>query len=104
MGLPCLPLLPPTFFWENVLEKRLYFLRTQATAYATGTSTFVPSHLQVLFYVLGPGCSKDGSLSTRLITIQWIGMRKMNCAIQWIEIYLKDSVIYLLNNWDQVIV
>ena len=29
-------------------------------------------------------------------------MRKMNCAIQWIEIYLMDSVIHLLNNWDQV--
>ena len=31
-------------------------------------------------------------------------MRKMNCVIQWIEIYLMDSVIHLLNYWDQVIV
>ena len=31
-------------------------------------------------------------------------MRKMNCALQWIESYSMDSIIHLLNNWDQVIV
>ena len=25
-------------------------------------------------------------------TIQWVSMRKINCAIQWIEIYPMDSV------------
>ena len=25
-------------------------------------------------------------------TIQWMSMRKINCAIQWIEIYPMDSV------------
>ena len=31
------------------------------------------------------------------ITIQWISIRKTNCAFQWIEFYSVDSVIHLLN-------
>ena len=34
--------------------------------------------------------------------IHRIPVRETNCAIQWIvRIYPVDSVIYLLNNWDQ---
>ena len=33
--------------------------------------------------------------------IQQINIRENNCAIHWIEIYLVDRIIYLLNNWDQ---
>ena len=36
------------------------------------------------------------------VTIQWISIRKTNCAAQWIEIYPMDSVIHLLNNWGLV--
>ena len=41
------------------------------------------------------------ALSTGLITIQCISIRETNCAIHWIGIYLVDSAIHLLNNWDQ---
>ena len=30
-------------------------------------------------------------------------MRETSCIIYWIEIYLVDSVILLLNNWSQMI-
>ena len=37
-------------------------------------------------------------------TIQWVSMRKINCAIQWIEIYPMDSVklIHLFKQLDLV--
>ena len=37
-------------------------------------------------------------------TIQWMSMRKINCAIQWIEIYPMDSVklIHLFKQLDLV--
>ena len=103
MGLPCLPLLPPTLFWENVLEKRLYFLRTQASGpfqlrMPPALQPLCPLTFKFFAMCLAPVVQKMDS------ALQWIGMRKMNCAIQWIEIYLMDSVIHLLNNWDQVIV
>ena len=41
------------------------------------------------------------ALSTGLITIQRISIRKTNCAIQWIVIYAMDSGIHHLNNWGQ---
>ena len=40
---------------------------------------------------------------TREITIQWIIIRETNCANHWIEIYLVDSAIHLLNNWDLIL-
>ena len=36
-------------------------------------------------------------LSTGYITIQWISI--WETTIHWIEIYLVDSAIHLLNNW-----
>lgn len=30
-------------------------------------------------------------------------MRETSCIIYWIEIYLVDTVILLLNNWGQMI-
>ena len=30
-----------------------------------------------------------------------MSVRETNCTIQWIEIYLVDSVIRLLNKWGQ---
>ena len=32
-------------------------------------------------------------------TIQWISIRESNYVMHWIEIYLMDNVIHLLNNW-----
>ena len=32
-----------------------------------------------------------------------MSIRKTNCVIQWIEIYLVDIVIHLLNNWGQIL-
>ena len=97
------PSCPQPLFWENVLEKRLYFLRTQASG---PFQLRMPPALQPLrpltfkFFAMCLGLVVQKMDST----IQWISMRKMNCALPWIEIYLMDSVIHLLNNWDQVIV
>ena len=33
--------------------------------------------------------------------IQRTSIRESNCVIQWIEIHLVDSIIYLLNKWRQ---
>ena len=35
----------------------------------------------------------------RRVTKVCKSVRETNCAIQWIVIYLVDSVVYLLNNW-----
>ena len=32
-------------------------------------------------------------------TIQWISIRESNYVMHWIEIYLVDNIIHLLNNW-----
>ena len=40
-------------------------------------------------------------VSTGLITIQRIIIRKANCTIHWLEIYLVDGGIHLLINWGQ---
>ena len=36
-----------------------------------------------------------------IISIQWISIRETNCTIQWVEIYMVDRAIQLLNNWGQ---
>ena len=41
------------------------------------------------------------ALSTGEITVQQISVRKASWAIHWIKIYPVDSVIRLLNYWDQ---
>ena len=43
------------------------------------------------------------SIGEKKITIQWINTRETSCAIKWKEIYLVDSTIHLLSNfncWD----
>ena len=35
--------------------------------------------------------------------MQWISIRETKCAINWIEIYMVDSAIHLLNNCGQVL-
>ena len=37
-----------------------------------------------------------------IINIQQISIRKINCGLQWIDIYPVDSAIHLLNNWGKV--
>ena len=97
------PSCPQPLFWENVLEKRLYFLRTQASGpfqlrMPPALQPLCPLTFKFFAMCLGLVVQKMDS------AIHCISMRKMNCTIQWIEIYLMDSVIHLLNNWDQVIV
>ena len=77
MGLPCLPLLPPTLFWENVLEKRLYFLRTQASG---------PFQLRMppARQPLCPLTYKFFSMCLGLV------VQKMDSAIHWINHYPVD--------------
>ena len=41
------------------------------------------------------------TLSTELITIQWIAWFVLSLLIYWIAIYPVDSVIQPLNNWGQ---
>ena len=41
------------------------------------------------------------ALSIGVISIQWISISKTNCTTHWIEIYLVDRAIHLLNNWGQ---
>ena len=41
-------------------------------------------------------------LSTDEIAIQWISVNKTNLTIQWIAIYLADSIVHPLNNWGLV--
>ena len=103
------PPAPTPFLGKCSWKKTLFFkdsgLWSIPTAYATGTSTICVLSLSSSFLCAWAWLFKRWiALFTRLITIQWRGMRKMNCAIQWIEIYLMDSVIHLLNYWDQVIV
>ena len=33
--------------------------------------------------------------------MQWKSIRETNCVMHWVEIYLVDSIIHLLNNWPQ---
>ena len=95
------PPAPNPFFGKMFSRKDFIFLRTQASG---------PFQLR-MSQALQPLCPltfKFFSMCLALVvqemdsTIQWISMRKMNCALPWIEIYLMDSVIHLLNNWDQV--
>ena len=41
------------------------------------------------------------TVSTGLITTQWIAWFVLSILIQWIAIYPVDSVIQPLNNWGQ---
>jgi len=39
------------------------------------------------------------ALSIGQISFQWISIGETNCTINWIEIYMVDSAMYLLKNW-----
>ena len=39
----------------------------------------------------------------QIITIQWIAWFVLSTLIHWVQIYLVDSVIHLLNDWGLVI-
>ena len=64
--------------------------------------------MPVKFYTsVDQNLSLFGSISFKLgklpntIELAWVA-KTLDTTIQWTEIYLLDSMIYLLNNWDQM--
>ena len=81
---------------QNNTSQRLSFPDGYSRTYSQGIQRLQPRisnawELLLMFKSLK-------ALSTRQITLQWIGIKKTNCAIHWIEIYPLVSVIQLFNN------